>query len=278
LQIRRQALSDASELQRIARARVEAGRSPPSEQMLANALVGSAQAGVLEARGRLFVALTELRALTGINPDALVVVGGELAAAGPRTPARPAGVGPDVAASRAAARTSANAAELERAAGRPFLSLGSSLTREGTGDYIVLGRMEVPLPFVNPASFLAARQDAEARIAQARAQQISARIEREVRLATEERAHAGELRDALDHGVVAQARAALDQARLEYQAGKGELAAVLAARRELLVTLERFAEAAADVRRADLRLERLLGAPPDAGSAAAGRPRRSDGR
>ena len=278
LKIRQQALDDAGELQRIARARVEAGRSPPSEQALANALVGGARAGVLEARGRLSVALTELRALIGLDPETTVVVVGELDAAGAATRVGSAGLAPDIAASRAAALSSSSAAELERAAGRSFLSLGSSLSREGTGDYIVLGRVELPLPFVNPAAFAAVRQDAEARIAQARVQQIGAQIERDVRLAAEERRHARELRDSLAQEVVAPARAALEQARREYQVGKGELAAVLAARRELLGTLERFTEAAAVVRRADLRLERLLGGAPDTGRAVAGKPRRREGR
>ena len=62
--------------------------------------------------------------------------------------------------------------------------------------------------------------------------------------------------------MIGPAREALRQTLAQYEAGNGDTATVLSARRELLLAEERWAEAAADVRRADVRLMRLLGRDP----------------
>lgn len=255
---RRESLEHARAIAKVAGARVRAGSAPPSEEASARALVGRARAEVLDAEGRSFVAVTLLQHLTGTRGRALEI-------AGPIDPADVATAPstlrdqPDLLATEAAALKSERAAELARAAGKPVLSIGPSVTREATGDVIVLARVAFPLPLVSPAAFDTARARSEASVLRAEVRHARAVIERELDLALHERKHARELRDALKDGVLGPAREALRQALAQYEAGSIGAEPVLAARRELLSAEERWASAAADVRRADVRLMRLTG-------------------
>jgi len=78
--IRTQALHDAEELLRVAELRVRTGRADPGESALAQAIVGSAQAAVLDAEGRRFVAEAELRFSTGLPAATGVTLAGEFEA------------------------------------------------------------------------------------------------------------------------------------------------------------------------------------------------------
>jgi outer membrane protein TolC len=143
-----------------------------------------------------------------------------------------------------------------------MLSFGPGVVREGTGDWIVLGRLSVPLPTVNPAAFEAARARAESWVARAQVAEMSAVTDGRIVLAVEDREHTRQLRARLRDNVVAHAREALSQALARYQAGSEDIGIVLQARREALLGEEEWAEAAAEVRRADIRLMRLLNLEP----------------
>jgi outer membrane protein TolC len=166
-------------------------------------------------------------------------------------------------AARRAVERATSAAEMVAAGGKPLLALGPSVTREATGDWILLLRVGVPLPLVNPAGVEASRLRLEAEVAAATARYVDSALERDVLLALEERTHARELAKVLGDSVVGAAAEALRLAVLQYEAGKTDSAVALAARRELLAAEDRRAQAAADVRRADIRLARLLGRAPE---------------
>jgi outer membrane protein TolC len=257
VRVRQQSLEHAREIARIARARVDAGSVAPAEETLAQVAVGNARAQLLDAGGRKLVAETRLRQLTGIAARSPIELVGPLDA--PERPGIRACRSPDLALAEARTRSSRASAEATRALGRPVLSLGPSLTREATGDLILLARAAFPLPFTNPAALDAARADAEADVARAETSALRRNLQRESELAREEGQHARELRQALAEGVVSPAREALRQTLAQFAAGKIDTSVVLAARRELLAAEERWAEAAADARRADLTLARLLG-------------------
>jgi cobalt-zinc-cadmium efflux system outer membrane protein len=265
--IRTQALNDAEELLRVAELRVRTGRADPGESALAQAIVGSARAAVLDAEGRQFVAEAELRFSTGLPGSTPVTVAGEFETKDEALDvealvAVARAKQPDVALSLAAADRRDRAGELALAAGRPFLAVGPLVTHEGTGDWIFQARVAVPLPFVNPTAFEGARARTEALVGRAEVSERRARLEAEIRIALHEREHARTVRDSLRDGALVPARLALDVASKQYVAGRAELATVLAARRELLDAEQRWAEAVADVWRADIHLARALGIDP----------------
>lgn len=264
--IRGESLGHALTIVKVAGARVRAGSVPPSEEASAKAMAGRARAEVLDAEGRRFVAETALRHLTGTQAQPIEIEGPLEIADQPLERgallARARTGQPDVVAADAAAERSERAIEMTRAFGKPSLAVGPSVTREATGDWIVLARASFPLPLVSPGALDTARARAEAAVQRAEARHVRASLEREIDLAVHERKHARELRDALREGVIGPAREALRQSLAQYEAGSIDTATVLAARRELLAAEERWAEAAADVRRADIRLMRLMGRDP----------------
>jgi cobalt-zinc-cadmium efflux system outer membrane protein len=267
LRIRSDSLKDALEIERIAAARVRAGSTAPSEHSLARALVGRARADLLDARGRGFVADADLRTLIGAAAGAKLQPVGALDARDgaldrTRLLAWMRQAQPDIAAAQASAVRSARAAELVESSGRPFIAVGPQITREATGDWLLLGRVSFPLPVVNPAAVEAARSRSEALTAHAEVKAARTLLEHDTLLALEEREHSRELRNALRDGAIGPAREALRQTKSQYQAGSVALSAVLEARRELLLAQERWAEAAADVRRADIALARIVGREP----------------
>lgn len=258
VEIRRRSLAEAVEILRIATARVRAGSAPPAEETLARSVRGRARADLLAAQGRRFVAETRLRHLTGIaRKTPIVLVGALDAAEGPVLGDQCQS--PDLAVADARARRRAVDGELTRAAGRPMLGIGPSVTREATGDWIVLGRLSIPLPIVDPVAVESARARSEARVARAEATALRSVLEREIALATEERRHAREVRRAIAKEVLGPAREAVRQTLAQYAAGSIDAAALLAARRELADAEQTWAEAAAEVRRADLTMARVLG-------------------
>jgi outer membrane protein TolC len=162
----------------------------------------------------------------------------------------------------ATAERSARAAEAVAASGRPFLSIGPNVVREGTGDWILLARLAVPLPTVNPAALEAAQAQSEAWVARAQMAEQAAVTDGQIVVAVEEREHTRLLRTKLRDSVVTHAREALAQALARYEAGSEDVGIVLQARREALSVEEEWAEVATEVRRADIRLMRLLDLDP----------------
>lgn len=260
-------LRQADGIERVAASRVAAGSASPAELALTQALVANARAELLAAHGRRFVADASLRYLTALPSNtqleltgALDAPAGELDRVDVLHLAR--GDQPDRLAARRAVERATSAADMVAAGGKPVLALGPSVTREATGDWILLIRLGVPLPLVNPAGVEASRSRLEAEVAAAAARYVDSALERDVLLALEERTHARELAKVLGDSVVGAAAEALRLAVLQYEAGKTDSAVALAARRELLAAEDRRAQAAADVRRADIRLARLLGRAP----------------
>lgn len=266
--IRQESLDHARSIARLAGARVRAGSVPPSDESAAKALVGRAKTDVIDAEGRTFVAETALRHLTGTRDRHIEPVGPleladrRLSLAPLLTEAR--GAQPDVVAAERTVERLQRQAEVQLAQSKPLLSVGPSVTREATGDWLLLARASVPLPIVNANAVDSARARADASVQRAESRLVRANLERELDLALHEREHARELRDALKDGVIGPASEALRQALAQYEAGSIDTTSVLAARRELLSARERWAEACADVRRADVRLMRLLGRDPGA--------------
>lgn len=260
---RRESLEHALATAKIAGARVRAGSAPPSEESAAQALAGRARIDVIDAEGRAHLAEIALAHLTG-NRGRSIEAAGPLAAADRPVDlapllARARGDQPDVRAADASAARSDRSIALTRASAVPPLSLGPSVTREATGDWLVLARASFPLPLVTPAPLDTARARSEAAVQRAEARHVRVALERELDVAVHERHHAREIRDALSDTVIRSAREALRQSLAQYEAGSSDAAVVFASRRELLLAEERWAEAAADVRRADVRLMRLIG-------------------
>lgn len=269
LTLRMQIEKDAAELERIVAARVNVGRAPPSELSLAQSVRGRAHADVLASEGRLHVAEVRLRFLAGLRADSKLTLSGPLVLAEPQhEPSeielvkRALARSPALAHLASAPRTSEALARSTLAAAAPPIAVGPSISREGTGDLIFLGRVSFPLPTANPAAFEAARLRANAASARAELARLRTEIELATRLAYHERYHARDTRNALWSGAVLPAREALREANRRYEAGEAELALVLTARRELSAAQERWTESAADVRRADVELWQLTGWPP----------------
>ena len=272
LAIRKEALTGTKETLRVAEARAQVGKSSPAEAALARALMGSVQASVLAALGDITVADAQLRYLCGIELHQPLELSGAL-----NTEAHVIdedGIrqhvliqAPELTRMRAAAKALEQAAELGKAAGRPHIELGPSVTREGTGDWIFLGNVSLPLPGVDPFAADNAHRRMEAEMARARVAVAEQSALREVEIALHEREHALNLRESLRVGTIEPSTQAVREFQLQYEVGRIDLTTLLAARRELLNAHERWALAAGDVRRAEGKLlrfssdPRLLGGP-----------------
>jgi outer membrane protein TolC len=266
LRIRNQAADGAKEILRIAEARVVEGRSSPGEAALAQSLLGTAEASVLSAQGAMTTADATLRHVCGIELHRPMHIAGELEP--PPTSIdedslrrRVRDVAPDLLAARAQAASAEQSATLGRANSRPYLELGPTVTREGTGEWVVLGHVRMPLPGVDPAAADNAERQLMAQVARASVGITEQAILRDVEIALHEREHAVRVRNLLRVGSIAPAERAAGEARLHYQAGRSDLVSVIAARRELYDALEKWTRAAIDVWRAEARLERYVAMP-----------------
>lgn len=255
-------LTEAQALLAVADARLDSGAATAGDQALARALVGAARAALLDAEGRRFAAETELNYELGLEQVELDVTGAldaDGAALDERTALELAERHPALTALRAEARAAGDAVDQARAEGKPYVAVGPSLTREGTGDYILLGHVGVALPFVNPNAFEAGERARLARIAQAEVERGRLRLRADVLGLLHERSHARRARDALVRDAVGPARDALLAVTNRYREGKAPLADVLVARRALLEVQERHLEASAAARLAELKLRAALG-------------------
>lgn len=263
LKLRLDALKEIREVLRIAEARLAAGRSSPGEAALARALVGSAEASVLAARRDISQIDTLLRHVCGIEPHRPLEITSVL-----DTPSRVIDettiktqvlrVAPDLTAARARANALNHSVALGRAASRPFLEIGPTVTREGNGDWLFLGNVRMPLPGIDPAAVDNAERHLEAHVAASQVSVLEQAVLRDVELSLLEREHALTARELLLRESVVPSKLAAREALLQYEAGRSDLVNVITARRELYDALERWITAAIDVQRADARLERYL--------------------
>lgn len=263
LAIRKDALGGAEATLRVAEARAAVGKSSPAEAALARALLGSVEASVLSAQGDITVADAQLRYVCGIElHDPIEVVGSIQSSAHPidenAVRQRALAEAPDLIALRAHARLLDRSVGLGRAQSKPHIELGPSVTREGTGDWIVTGNLSLPLPGVDPYAAENAQRVLEANLAKARSTVAEQAVLREVEIALHEREHALNLRDSLLKGTVEPSQAAVREYQIQYEVGRIDLTTLLAARRELLSARERWAAASADVIRAEVRLLRWI--------------------
>ncbi len=266
LAIRREALTGAQETLRIAEARAKVGKSSPAEAALARALLGSLEASVLAALGDITVADAELRYLCGIELHQALELSGPL-----NTEAfaidengirqRMLAQAPQLAEVRAEAYALDQVALLGKAASRPHIEIGPSVTHEGTGDWIFLGNVSLPLPGVDPFAAENAHRSMEAEIARARVTIAEQTALKEVEIALHEREHALDVRESLQLGTIEPSLQAVHEFQLQYEVGRIDLTTLLAARRELLNAQERWALAAGEVQRAEVRLMRWTSDP-----------------
>lgn len=264
--IRQSALAGAEATARVAESRATVGKSSPAEAALARALLGAVQASVLSAEGEVTVADAQLRFVCGIGLHEPIQAVGNLDV--PELPIDEDHVrkralleSPELMALRAQARLLERNAQLGKAQGKSHIELGPSVTREGTGDWIVLANMSVQLPGVDPYGPDNAQRQLEANLARSRVALAEQTALKEVELALHEREHALKLRESLRKGSLEPSAAAVREYEVQYQVGRIDLTTLLAARRELLSAQERWAQAAADVIRAEIRLLRWVDHP-----------------
>ena len=270
LALRNQALAGAEETLRVAELRAQVGKSSPAEAALARALMGSIEASVLAARGDITVADAELRYWCGFELHQPLQLSGPLDVEAKvideeRIRQHVLAQAPQLVKMRAEAEAFEQAARLGKAASRPHIEIGPSVTHEGTGDWIFLGNVSLPLPGVDPFAADNSHRRIEAEMAHARALVAEQAALKEVEIALHEREHALTLRDSLQKGAIEPSERAVREYQLQYEVGRIDLTTLLAARRESLNAKERWAQAAADVRRAEVRLMRFTGDPNASG-------------
>jgi outer membrane protein, heavy metal efflux system len=263
LAIRKGALEGAEATLRVAESRSAVGKSSPAEAALARALLGSVEASVLSALGDITVADAQLRYVCGIALHEPIEIEGDI-----QHDAHPINEdevrrrvlveAPELQALRAHALVLERGAGLGKSQGKPHIEIGPTVTHEGTGDWIVLGNLSVPLPGVDPYAAENAQRMSEATVAKARSAVAEQVTLRDVEIALHEREHALSLRESLLKGTVQPSQAAVREYQIQYEVGRIDLTTLLAARRELLSARERWAMAAADVLRAEVRLLRWV--------------------
>jgi outer membrane protein TolC len=261
LRVRGSAADAATRLAGIADVRARSGVATAVERSLAESEVGAARLAILEAEGRAAEARLDLATSAGLSPSALLTAEGALGAPDEMSaPPDAIATHPAVRAADARAMQLAAEASAVRAAAGPNVSVGATMWREGSGDHAAALLLTVPLPFVDPGRHDVARQEVIAAAAAGHSERVRMELEREVRLAAHERAHAREVLAQVRDHVLAPTRRALDAALSAYTLGTSDLGVVLLARRSALGAEERLVMAFADVRRADLRFAALTGA------------------
>lgn len=272
LSIRLKGQRAAERLVRFTAARLSQGAATAGDMALARSLLGSAKAQVLDAEGRLFSADVELAYCLGLDEEQPLDVVGRLDQDGPKLSESRAFASlkrsPQLQQLAAEAQVARAAAEQSHAEGSPQLSIGPSVTREGTGDWIVLGRVSFPLPVVNPKAHESAEHLRAAAVANAAWQRMGRRLKRALHLLLHEREHARKTRDSLAADAIAPARVAHREALTKYSSGKLSINEVHVAQRVLLDAEERWLLAAADARASELRLLAVTG---ELGQSASGR-------
>ncbi len=263
LLIRQDALNGAQETLRVAQLRAAVGKTSPAEAALARALLGSVEASVLSAQGDITVADAQLRHVCGIALHEPIDIEGpiyKVAQPIDETHVRDLVLAqaPELLALRSQAQMLERTVDLGKSLSMPHIEIGPSVTHEGTGDWIVLGNVSLPLPGVDPYAADNAHRTMEANLAKARCAIADQAALKDVEIALHEREHALILRESLQKGAVEPSQAAVREYQIQYEIGRIDLTPLLAARREFLSAQERWAMAAADVLRAQVKLLRWL--------------------
>ncbi len=244
--------------------RVRAGKVSPIEATQARVEHGAAQAALARARAEALGARRALAALWGGADDPAERVEGDLGGAAPAPEAELRAAlarNPDRARWADEVEARRAAAEREEAGGVPDLTLGGGVRVVGGGDETtVFAALSLPLPLFDRNQGAAA--EARAQVARARAEQRAAdrRLGAELAQALGEFAAARAEAAALEAEVLPGARAALEAIREGYQRGKFGYPALLEAQRTLIDARGQALDAAAAVRQAQVRLDRLTAA------------------
>jgi cobalt-zinc-cadmium efflux system outer membrane protein len=266
MRLRQASLAEAEQLAAAAKQRVTSGVGQPIELAVALGEKGTALALELDAEGQLTEAGAALRFATGLAADRPVDTKGEL------TTSRRAHVNeaalvraaeerhPALRAASARADLAQQETELVRAAHAPWFGFGASYVREGTGDQIFLGVVELPLPVVSANAFDRARQRAVADVVAAEVGIVRRELARDIRLALHEREHALAVLDAMLSGAQKPLAEAFRLARVGYDVGTLDISAVLLARQRLLAAEEQVLRSTAELERAEVRLMHATGA------------------
>lgn len=251
-------------IERLSQIRVAAGTALPSDEALARSDGATARAAVLEAEGRVVEAYAELRFAIGQRADARLAAVGEL---GPIEPpptvftevSRAARrLNPALEGAKARARLAHEQTRLVVASLGPSLTVGASYLREGGGIQVLTGFVGLPLPFVDPAGFDAARQRGLEQRARAEITQTEHELEMNESLAAHERKHWREVHEGLKAGAEA-AREALRITLAHFEVGTHDISSVLLARQRVAAAEEQAAHAAGEILRADIRFQALTG-------------------
>lgn len=255
--LRQAALETAQRLSTIAESRGRAGAATGVERALAEAEVGSARLGILEAEGRRVEASIALAHALRASLDSGFTTLGALADEA-AVPSRPSTQAPPLThplvglADARAAQLGADT-RLTRAVLGPTFSIGASAWREGSGDKAIAALVSVPLPFFDPARYDGGRQALVETAAREHARRLRAELVRDTAIARHDRDHTREVESELREHVVMPLQRAHATALVAYEAGATELATVLLARRTQLSSEERLVGAKADVVRAAVR-------------------------
>ncbi|MDB4944387.1 MAG: Heavy metal efflux outer membrane protein CzcC family [Labilithrix sp.] len=259
VRLRDVARGDADEIGRVAEARVRRGVGLPLESVLASAEVGSAELGQRDAEGRLFEARTALSFAVGMPEGSPVASSGELIPPPLGPEAVAAREHPAVTAARSSLALAKADAELVRAQASPTFGIGVNVAREGTGEQLVTGTVSVPVPLLDPARFETARQRTLVASAEGQAARVRAEVGRDSAIAAHERLHTREVHETLRDRVLVPLREGVRLARAAYQAGTQDVTSLLVLRQRLVAAEEQLGHAAADVLRADVKLEAMQG-------------------
>lgn len=264
LMLRTSAKAEAHELLRLARARVAVGTALPSDVATALGEDALADASLLDAEGMLTEAMNGLRFSLGEAPDATRDPDGPLSF-GTDPPLDEATAtrlalerSPSIAIAGARRDLAKGDAALAHAILAPTIGVGASYVHEGTGDNLWTAIVAFPLPFAHPGAYESARQLGTAYAADREVELARAELARAVALAIHECQHTREARAALERAI-APLTEAVRLAKVQVQTGTLDAIALVFARQRLLATQERTLHAAADVVRADVRLEQLAG-------------------
>ncbi|MCB9590752.1 MAG: TolC family protein [Polyangiaceae bacterium] len=268
LKIRKESVKSTQRLIKITESRFAEGAATLGERALSRSIHGAAKASVLDAEGMRFSADLELAYAMGADEEKSLLSVGRLDADGPDIKESSAFASltqsPELRRLAAEAHAARAAASQSQAEGAPSLSLGPSVTREANGDWVLLGRVSIPLPLVNPRAVETAEHEKSAALARAEYARVRRSLRREVHLLVHERAHARRTRDALAKDAVGPAKVAEEEALLKYSLGKSNIQEVNIAQRNLTDAKERWLLAAADARATELKLLAITGRLPGA--------------
>jgi cobalt-zinc-cadmium efflux system outer membrane protein len=271
LRLRRDAQAGAEAVATAVKKRVNAGVGAPAELALALGDLGLARAATLDAEGQLTESLAELRLALGLPQETEIDVAGDPyareappAVSRERARREAAARGPLLPLAEARALAARREIALTHATQGPTFSVGASYQREGTGDQLVLGLLSLPLPLVDQTAFDTARSAALSHQADAQLARAQAETDKDISLSLHDIEHTREVRDALETGALRPLDDALRLARVQLDAGTGDVLLVLAARQRLVAVREALLHACGEVQRADLRLQGLIGALDEA--------------